>query len=139
MTDSILVHAARIPVRWGDQDALGHVNAATYFTYFEQARAEWLRSRGLAIQTDQGPVLAHTSCSYKRPLFYPGEIVVEIRTDPPRRSSLVTRYRIIDSEGTLCAEGEGTVVWFDFERERPIRFPDEIIDLLLTPAEEPLI
>jgi hypothetical protein len=51
---SILVHVARIQVRWGDLDALGHVNAAKYFTYFEQARADWMRVHGLTIQTDQG-------------------------------------------------------------------------------------
>jgi acyl-CoA thioester hydrolase len=139
MAESTLVHAARMPVRWGDQDALGHVNAATYFTYFEQARAEWMRSRGLAIQPDKGPVLAHTECSYKRPLHYPGEIVVEITAEPPRRSSILTRYRITDGQGHLCAEGTGKVVWFDFEKGKPIRFPDEIIDLLLRPAEEKII
>ena len=27
-----------IPVRWGDMDALGHVNNIMYFRYFEQVR-----------------------------------------------------------------------------------------------------
>jgi acyl-CoA thioester hydrolase len=135
MSTAILVHRARIAVRWGDLDALGHVNAARYFTYFEQARAEWMRAHGLAITTDQGPVLARTSCAFRRPLFYPDEILVEILAEPPRRSSLLTRYRILDGKGILCAEGDGTVVWFDFESNRPVRFPDDLIDRLMQPYD----
>ena len=39
-----LVHESIIPVRWGDMDALGHVNNAVYFRYIEQARVNWLDS-----------------------------------------------------------------------------------------------
>ena len=28
-----LVFEARIPIRWGDMDAMGHVNNASYFRY----------------------------------------------------------------------------------------------------------
>ena len=31
-----------IPVRWGDMDAMGHVNNTVYFRYFEVARLDWL-------------------------------------------------------------------------------------------------
>ena len=31
-----------MPIRWGDMDALGHVNNTVYFRYMEQARIEWL-------------------------------------------------------------------------------------------------
>ena len=33
-----LVHEMRIPVRWGDLDAMGHVNNTIYFRYFESLR-----------------------------------------------------------------------------------------------------
>ena len=36
------VHTSRQPIRWGDMDALGHVNNTVYFRYMEQARIEWL-------------------------------------------------------------------------------------------------
>ena len=28
-----LVHEVRIAIRWGDMDAMGHLNNATYFRY----------------------------------------------------------------------------------------------------------
>jgi hypothetical protein len=36
-----LVHVERIPIRWGDMDAMGHVNNTVYFRYMEQARIGW--------------------------------------------------------------------------------------------------
>ena len=33
-------------IRWGDQDAMGHVNNTVYFRYIEQARIEWLEQLG---------------------------------------------------------------------------------------------
>lgn len=35
------VFVSRIPIRWGDMDAMGHVNNAVFFRYLEQARIEW--------------------------------------------------------------------------------------------------
>ena len=41
-----LVHAMTVPVRWGDMDAMGHVNNAVYFRYLETVRIDWFRSIG---------------------------------------------------------------------------------------------
>ena len=39
-----LVHTEILAIRWGDMDALGHVNNTVYFRFMEQARISWLRS-----------------------------------------------------------------------------------------------
>ena len=44
----LLVHTSRQPIRWGDMDALGHVNNTVYFRYMEQARIEWIVRRSRA-------------------------------------------------------------------------------------------
>jgi acyl-CoA thioester hydrolase len=41
-----LVYSNQMPIRWGDQDAMGHVNNTVYFRYMEQTRIEWLESFG---------------------------------------------------------------------------------------------
>lgn len=41
-----LIYATILPVRWGDMDAMNHVNNTVYFRYMEQARIEWLESLG---------------------------------------------------------------------------------------------
>ena len=53
-----LVYETRFPIRWGDMDAMGHVNNANYFRYLEIARIEWLHSVGGAPNPDGfGPVI----------------------------------------------------------------------------------
>lgn len=66
-----LLHQLTLAVRWGDMDALGHVNNATYFTYFEQVRVAWLArlaggTEGLAPGTASGPVIVTTACESAR-------------------------------------------------------------------------
>ena len=39
-----LLHTTTIKMRWGDMDALGHLNNTYYFRYMETARLEWLES-----------------------------------------------------------------------------------------------
>ena len=68
-----LVLTAEIPVRWADQDTNGHVNNATYFTYFEQTRILWLRSEVMIARRlkHEGIVVAQASCNYLKPIPYP--------------------------------------------------------------------
>ena len=44
MNEKKLVHTERIAIRWGDMDAMGHVNNTVYFRYMEQARIAWFES-----------------------------------------------------------------------------------------------
>jgi hypothetical protein len=39
-----LIHITKMPIRWGDMDAYGHVNNTVYFRYMEQARVEWIEA-----------------------------------------------------------------------------------------------
>jgi acyl-CoA thioester hydrolase len=39
-----LVYEMTIPIRWGDMDAMNHVNNTTYFRYLETMRIDWMRS-----------------------------------------------------------------------------------------------
>lgn len=117
---------AMIEVRWGDMDALGHVNNSRYFTYFEQVRVEWLRSLDSGWDRTAGPVLASARCDYKRPITYPATLEIRLLSDPPRRSSIQTYYEVRTQDGpeTLYAFGEATVVWVDFESGRPVSLPE---------------
>lgn len=67
----VLLSVFRIPVRWSDMDANAHVNNATYFIYFEQARIQWLDSVSMQNTAEgQGPVVVHTTeCCINNGLF----------------------------------------------------------------------
>jgi len=42
----LFAHRFTLAVRWGDMDAMGHVNNTVYFRYMEQTRIEWLETFG---------------------------------------------------------------------------------------------
>ncbi|MBP7568205.1 MAG: acyl-CoA thioesterase, partial [Burkholderiaceae bacterium] len=41
-----LVYEMVVPIRWGDMDAMGHLNNGSYFRFLETIRIEWFRSIG---------------------------------------------------------------------------------------------
>jgi len=115
------LHTLRIPVRWADLDALGHVNSATYFTYFEQARVSWLESIGAAgavlTGTALGPVLINAACTFHKPVVYPASLEVRLYGGGPGRSSVETYYELRDAAQTetLYATGSARLVWGPFD------------------------
>ncbi len=122
------IHTARIPVRWIDQDTFGHVNNATYFTYFEQTRVDWLATLNVDWQRGVGPVVVHAECDYKRPITYPALLEITMLSEPPGRSSFHTYYeiRVEGDPDTVYAVGKATMVWVDVQKGRPVSLPDEI-------------
>jgi acyl-CoA thioester hydrolase len=126
----ILVHTSRIPVRWGDMDAVGHVNNTVYFRYAEQARIDWLESLGFTdlVNVDGGPVIINASCTFLKPVVYPATVEVDILIGNPGHSSLPTYFKIrcVGDDTTLYAEGAVKVVWWNPRTGKSQPLPDFI-------------
>ena len=124
-----LVHEMRIPVRWGDLDAMGHVNNTIYFRYFESLRIEWLNRVDSAPNPEGvGPVMANGFCNFIKQIEYPGEIVARHYVTPPRpgSKSLDTFFTLsmADSPDVISANGGATLVWVDFPTKETVALPD---------------
>lgn len=123
-----MTHTSRVPLRWSDLDALGHVNNAVYLTLCEQGRTEALD----ALLPDgwagaEAPVLAAASLVFRRPILRTGVAVVATTFEAPGRSSLKTRFAVsLDGDDAICAEGEATLVWVDVATGRPVPVPDAL-------------
>lgn len=136
MSDKQLVHTMRMPVRWGDMDAMGHVNNTVYFRYIETARIAWLESVGaLPDASATGPVLVNAQCSFLKQLKYPAEIEVSSYVGPPGRSSFEVSHeiRLVGPDGqagALHAAGAAKIVWVDFAAEKSVPLPEAIRSLL---------
>lgn len=129
-----LVHSTRMALRWGDMDAMGHVNNTVYFRYMEQARIEWFNEVGcLPDPNGEGPVIVNAHCTFIRQLRYPGEIEVRTYVGPPGRSSFETYIEIrrVDAPDVVAAEGGAKVVWVDFPKEKSAPLPDAFRAILL--------
>lgn len=130
----ILIHTARMPVRWGDMDAFGHVNNTVYFRYMEQARIEWLGTGAVDILVNgEGPVIVNASCTFLRQLKYPADIEVRMYAAGPGRSSVQTRYEIyaVDQPAILYAEGSAKIVWVNFMQEKSVPLPENLRRILI--------
>ncbi len=110
-----LIHTTRIPIRWGDMDAYGHVNNTVYFRFMEQARVEWLEGLEATVRPGgEGPVIINASCTFLIPMTYPGTVEVKTFVSPPGRSSVMTHVEMrIVGDDRLFAEGAAKVVWMD--------------------------
>ena len=114
-----LIYATILPIRWGDMDAMNHVNNTVYFRYMEQTRIEWLESLGYGTgqHTDEGPVIVNAGCTYLVPLVYPGNVEVRMFIGHPGRSSLPTHYELrLQGNDKLYATGDAKM---DQPRQRP--------------------
>ena len=125
-----LVYTERIPVRWGDMDAMGHVNNTVYFRYMEQARIGWFESlvpRGEA-WNGMSIVIVNASCNFRKPINYPGTVEVKVFCATPGGSSVQTFYEL-KVEEELYADGAATIVFLNRE-QKPTRIPDAMRSLM---------
>jgi len=122
-----LVHVERIPIRWGDMDAMGHVNNTVYFRYMEQARIGWFDALVPEEEAwkSTGIVIANASCNFKKPINYPGTVEVRVFVGPPGGSSVPTYYEMRVDE-LVYADGAATVVFIDMAKQKAVRIPDAI-------------
>jgi acyl-CoA thioester hydrolase len=137
MSEKRLVHVARMPIRWGDMDAMGHVNNAVYFRYLEQARIEWLSQIDCAPNpAGEGPVIINAHCTFLRQLKYPGEIEVRTYIGAIGRTSFesIQEIRRLDDMETLAAQGGAKIVWVNFLLEKSSPLSDEIRHRLQRPV-----
>ena len=106
-----LTYEMQIPIRWGDMDAMGHVNNTLYFRYLEIIRVEWLDTLGGAPDPNgEGPVIANAFCNFYRQLEYPGTVLARHYVANPGRSSFDTYITLerTDQPGVIYAAGGAT-------------------------------
>ena len=123
------LHTSVYPVRWGDMDALGHVNNTIYFRYMEQIRVEWLESIGVRLPSGAGHsvVIVNASCTFLLPVTYPANLEVKMFSGSPGRSSIPTYYEMRrEGDPTLYAEGASKVVWLDAMTGKSAPLPEDI-------------
>ncbi len=135
----VLVHRTRMPIRWGDMDAMGHVNNTVYFRYLEQARIAWFEAMGCPPDpAGVGPVIINAHCTFLKQLRYPGDIEVTTHVGDFGRSSFQTQHQIrrVDTPDIVAAEGGSKVVWVDQRIEKSQPLPESMRARLITPVCE---
>ncbi|MGA2548744.1 MAG: thioesterase family protein [Burkholderiaceae bacterium] len=128
-----LVFEMIIPIRWGDMDAMQHVNNASYFRYFETVRIDWMHSIGATPNSNgEGPVIVNAFCNFIKQLEYPGNVIAKHYVANPGRSSFDTFLTLErpDDPGIIYANGGATTVWIDYQAKRSAPLPQWFRELL---------
>lgn len=121
-----LIHVTKMPIRWGDMDAYGHVNNTVYFRYMEQARVEWVEAMGVPVRPGGcGPVIINASCTFLKPMNYPGTVEVRTFVGHPGRSSVQSHVEML-IDGEVYAEGAAKIVWMDTLTGKSVAIPDDV-------------
>ncbi len=116
-----------IDIKWGDMDALGHVNNTHFFRFFESARIEHMTKLDMMMSEGQthGPILAETSCKFIRPIYFPDRIICKSRISKIGNSSMVMEHEIENGRGEVVARGQGVVVMIDFSTHQKVSISEE--------------
>ena len=122
-----LVFEMTIPIRWGDMDAMNHVNNTIYFRYLESCRIEWMRSiNALPNPKGEGPVIVNAFCNFYKQLEYPGDVLVKMYTSDTARTTFETwaTMELTNQPGVIYAAGGATTIWVNFPQQKAMDLPD---------------
>jgi acyl-CoA thioester hydrolase len=129
-----------LPIRvyWDDTDAGGIVFYANYLKFFERARTEWLRSRGIgqqALREATGGifVVSEAQLKYHRPARLDDELLVTARLEESGRASLTIAqqaWRKTAGQPELLCEGRIRIGWVAAASMKPERIPSTIVESL---------
>ena len=123
------VHVER--VRFGDLDAMRHLNNVVFLRYFETARISYLRhlmpSHDPAHPESEGFGLIFAEChiNYRSPVFLDEEVAVGCWVGELRRSSFRVDFDM-RVDGRAAADGSGWLVGFDYAAQRSQPLPDDL-------------
>ena len=127
-------HRTDVQMRFGDTDALGHVNNASFAAYTELARLDFMRL--LLGDAVRSLILANLSIDYRRQVTWGESLYVESWVERVGRSSM-TLGQAVYANGILAADVGSVVVYFDYSNGKPLELTPAMRERLL-PYSRPL-
>ena len=122
-------------VRFGDLDAMRHLNNVVFLRYFETARIAFIRELLPAHDPAHpeaerfGLIFAECHINYRSPVYFDEEVAVECSIGEVRRSAFQVKFAMRVEE-RLAADGYGWLVGFDYGADRSRPLPDSFREVL---------
>lgn len=121
-----------ITARYGETDMMGVVHHSVYALYYEQARVDFIKQFGVTyLQLEQEGLmlpLINLGCSYKSPVRFADEIVVETTVAEIKNAKIKFAYNIYNSDNQLVNCGFTEHGFVDSTTFKPInakkKFPE---------------
>jgi acyl-CoA thioester hydrolase len=119
-------------VRFGDLDAMGHVNNVDFLRFFESARiafhrrilegANWIggeRPDGFGI------VVAELHANYRSPAYFDEELQTAVRPVDIGRSAYRIEFETRAGERVI-GDGHAVLVGYDYTKRESVPLPDDV-------------
>lgn len=122
-----------IRVRYKDTDTMSVVYYGNYLTYFEVARVEYLRERGLPMSEVNRRIhmpVVEACVQYVRPALLDDLLAVTSRVSERRRASFTFAYEIRNEAGQVVATGHTRHACWNPETQKMIALPDWLKEIM---------
>ncbi len=115
-------------------DTFGHVNNAIYLQLFEEARWEFITSRGYGLQEvmkyKKGPVILEANIKFLKELKLRETIKITFEALPTKSKIIQIKQQMIKSNGDVSSELLVTVGFFDLVERKLISPTEEWLKVL---------
>ncbi|AKJ04724.1 putative 4-hydroxybenzoyl-CoA thioesterase [Archangium gephyra] len=122
-----------ITTRWMDNDAYGHINNVTYYSYFDTVANHYLIHEG-GLDIVSSPVIGlvvESRCTYKAPLAYPDRLRAGLRVDKLGNRSVTYGIGIFkEGEAQAAAHGYFVHVFVDRQSRKAVPMPERMREAL---------
>jgi len=118
----------KLRIDWSDMDMFGHVNNVSYFKFIQASRVNHWEVTGLDAEFKQkriGPVLLSTRCRFIMPLHYPGSVKIHCGISFIKNTSFGLHHELYNAHGSLCAEADDVLVYYDFNQNEKMPIPEQ--------------
>ena len=122
-----------IRVRYKDTDTMSVVYYGNYLTYFEVARVEYLRERGLPMSAVNRRIhmpVVEACVQYIRPALLDDLLAVTSRVSERRRASFTFKYEIRNEAAELVATGHTRHACWNPDTQKMIALPDWLKEIM---------
>jgi acyl-CoA thioester hydrolase len=118
----------QVQARFGETDALGHINNTSYFVYLEEARIRFFESLGYSMElNDWKFILASTKCDFVSQGYFDQLLTVKTYVSRIGSKSFQLEHNIVCSQTQqLIAKGNAIIVYYDFTSQK-----SEVLPVLL--------
>ena len=125
--------STNVEVRFRDLDAMGHVNNAVFFTYFEEGRKHFSKKVfEVSDISDFKFIMAHIQCDFIKPIQFNDRVILQMWVKNIGTKSFSFEYRLVDffDEEMVYATGKSIQVTYDYEKNRSIEVPAKMRERL---------
>ena len=122
-----------IRVRYKDTDTMSVVYYGNYLTFFEVARVEYLRERGLPMSEVNRRIhmpVVEACVQYVRPALLDDLLAVTSRVSERRRASFTFKYEIRNEAAELVATGHTRHACWNPDTQKMIAVPDWLKEIM---------